>query len=73
MMFSRRKFICGATATSLVIPSFLGMLSAKASAATDTILVILNLQGGNLQGGNDGYGMIFPLATETICRSVRPS
>ena len=60
MIFSRRKFICGATATSLVVPSFMGMLTASASAANDTILVIFDLQ-----GGNDGYGMIYPLDTAT--------
>lgn len=55
MLFSRRRFVCGATATAMSMPLF--MRALEADAATDTILVTI-LQ----DGGCDGFNTVVPLA-----------
>jgi uncharacterized protein (DUF1501 family) len=55
MLFSRRRFLCGATASAMSMPLF--MRALEADAATDTILVTI-LQ----DGGCDGFNTVVPLA-----------
>lgn len=55
MTFSRRRFLCGATATTLAMPAFLRSLNAE--AAGNTILVSILLD-----GGCDGLNTVVPLA-----------
>jgi uncharacterized protein (DUF1501 family) len=48
--------MCGATATTLSIPALMRALSSEASAASNTILVLYEMN-----GGNDAFNMIIPL------------
>jgi len=57
-MFSRRKFLCGATAVTMSTPAFLGALRSRAEAAANTILVVVELN-----GGNDAFNMVIPWDT----------
>jgi uncharacterized protein (DUF1501 family) len=57
-MFARRTFLCGATAATLSTPAFLAALTKNASAATNTILVVYELN-----GGNDAFNMVIPWDT----------
>lgn len=57
-MFTRREFICGATAATMSTPAFMAALTKNASAASNTILVVYELN-----GGNDAFNMIVPWDT----------
>jgi uncharacterized protein (DUF1501 family) len=57
-MFSRRKFLCGATAVTMSTPAFMAALRAQAYAASNTILVVYELN-----GGNDAFNMVIPWDT----------
>jgi uncharacterized protein (DUF1501 family) len=57
-MFTRRKFICGASAVTLSTPAFMAALSRSAYAASNTILVVYELN-----GGNDSFNMVIPWDT----------
>jgi uncharacterized protein (DUF1501 family) len=57
-MFSRRKFLCGATAVTMSSPAFMAALRANAYAASNTILVVFELN-----GGNDAFNMVIPWDT----------
>jgi uncharacterized protein (DUF1501 family) len=70
MTISRRRFLqgtCAATAASFVAPRWLAAGPASATAsATDTILVIVQMS-----GGNDGLNTIVPI-NDPIYRTARP-
>jgi len=57
-MFTRRTFLCGATATTLSTPAFLAALTKNAGAASNGILVVYELN-----GGNDAFNMVIPWDT----------
>jgi uncharacterized protein (DUF1501 family) len=57
-MFSRRKFLCGATAVTMSTPAFMAALRSQAYAASNTILVVYELN-----GGNDAFNMVIPWDT----------
>ncbi len=57
MLFDRRKFLCGATASVLAVPTFLRAIEAEA-AGTSRLLVLVQLD-----GGNDAFNMVIPLQT----------
>jgi uncharacterized protein (DUF1800 family)/uncharacterized protein (DUF1501 family) len=54
-MFTRRKFLCGAAAVTMSTPAFLTALARNACAASNTILVVYELN-----GGNDAFNMVIP-------------
>jgi uncharacterized protein (DUF1501 family) len=54
-MFSRRKFLCGATAVTMSTPAFMSALTKNAYAASNSILVVYELN-----GGNDAFNMVIP-------------
>jgi len=54
-MFARRTFLCGATAATLSTPAFMAALTKNATAASNTILVVYELN-----GGNDAFNMVIP-------------
>ncbi len=57
-MFSRQKFLCGATVTAFSAGTFVRMLgkAAEAASSTNTIVVVYDFN-----GGNDGFNTIVPL------------
>ena len=55
MVFSRRQFMCGATAMGLSMPLFMRALEAQA-ASTGKIVVVVELN-----GGNDFFNTIVPM------------
>ena len=57
-MFTRRNFLCGATAVTMSTPAFMAALSKSAYAASNTILVVYELN-----GGNDAFNMVIPWDT----------
>jgi uncharacterized protein (DUF1501 family) len=57
-MFSRRKFLCGATAVTMSTPAFMTALAKNAYAASNSILVVYELN-----GGNDAFNMVLPWDT----------
>lgn len=57
-MFSRRKFLCGATAVTMSTPAFMSALTKNAYAAANSILVVYELN-----GGNDAFNMVIPWDT----------
>jgi uncharacterized protein (DUF1501 family) len=57
VLFDRRKFLCGATASVLAVPTFLRAVEAEA-AGTSRLLVLVQLD-----GGNDAFNMVIPLQT----------
>lgn len=57
-MFTRRKFLCGASAVTMSTPAFLAALGKNASAASNAILVVYELN-----GGNDAFNMVIPWDT----------
>ena len=57
-MFNRRRFLCGATAVTMSTPAFLAALRSRAYAASNTILVVVELN-----GGNDAFNMVIPWDT----------
>ena len=57
-MFTRRKFLCGASAVTLSTPAFMSALTKNAYAASNTILVVYELN-----GGNDSFNMVIPWDT----------
>ena len=57
-MFSRRRFLCGATAVTMSSPAFMAALTKNAYAATNSILVVYELN-----GGNDSFNMVIPWDT----------
>ena len=63
MYISRRRFLCGAAALSINIPVFLRAVMREADAATNTILIVIQQQ-----GGNDGFNMIIP--TDSVSESA---
>ncbi len=56
-MFSRRKFLCGATAVSFSAGTFVRLLARAAEAATTNTIVVVY----DMNGGNDGFNTIVPL------------
>lgn len=56
MVFSRRRFLCGATAMGLSMPLFMRALEAQASAAGKVVVVV------ELNGGNDFFNTIVPIS-----------
>ena len=57
-MFTRRKFLCGCGAVTMSTPAFLAALTKSAAAASNTILVVYELN-----GGNDAFNMVVPWDT----------
>jgi uncharacterized protein (DUF1501 family) len=57
-MFSRRQFLCGATAVTMSTPAFMSALTKNAYAASNSILVVYELN-----GGNDAFNMVIPWDT----------
>jgi uncharacterized protein (DUF1501 family) len=57
-MFSRRKFLCGATAVTMSTPAFMSALTKNAYAASNSILIVYELN-----GGNDAFNMVIPWDT----------
>jgi uncharacterized protein (DUF1501 family) len=57
-MFTRRNFICGASAVTMSTPAFMAALAKNAYAAANTILVVYELN-----GGNDSFNMVIPWDT----------
>ena len=57
-MFTRRNFLCGASAVTLSSPAFMAALTRSAYAASNTILVVYELN-----GGNDAFNMVIPWDT----------
>jgi uncharacterized protein (DUF1501 family) len=57
-MFTRRNFICGASAVTMSTPAFMAALTKNAYAASNTILVVYELN-----GGNDAFNMVIPWDT----------
>jgi uncharacterized protein (DUF1501 family) len=57
-MFTRRNFLCGATAVTMSTPAFMTALAKNAYAASNTILVVYELN-----GGNDSFNMVIPWDT----------
>jgi uncharacterized protein (DUF1501 family) len=70
MTISRRRFLqgtCAATAATFALPKWLAAGPASAAAsATDTILVIVQMS-----GGNDGLNTVVPI-NDPIYRTARP-
>ena len=62
MYFSRRKFLCGATAAAFNAGAFVRALgeTAQAASTTNTIVIVYDLN-----GGNDGFNTIVPLTGST--------
>jgi uncharacterized protein (DUF1501 family) len=54
-MFTRRTFLCGATAVTMSTPAFMAALTKNAAAASSSILVVVELN-----GGNDAFNMVIP-------------
>ena len=67
MIFSRRRFLCGASALSLSMPAFMRAIAADATAS-NTILVVLYLS-----GGNDGFNTVVPLKQYGTYVGLRPT
>ena len=63
-MFTRRRFLCGATATALAVPAFMRGLAAE--AAGNTILVSILLD-----GSCDGLNTVVPLNQYGIYSQLR--
>jgi uncharacterized protein (DUF1501 family) len=57
-MFTRRTFLCGATAVTMSTPAFMAALTKNAAAASSSILVVVELN-----GGNDAFNMVIPWDT----------
>lgn len=57
-MFTRQRFLCGATAVTMSTPAFLAALAKNAYAASNTILVVYEMN-----GGNDAFNMVLPWDT----------
>jgi uncharacterized protein (DUF1501 family) len=57
-MFTRRTFLCGASAVTLSTPAFMTALAKGASAASNGILIVYELN-----GGNDAFNMVIPWDT----------
>jgi uncharacterized protein (DUF1501 family) len=57
MVFSRRRFLCGATAMGLSMPLFMRALEAQA-ASTGKIIVVVELN-----GGNDFFNTVVPMTS----------
>ncbi|MBV8642635.1 MAG: DUF1501 domain-containing protein [Candidatus Eremiobacteraeota bacterium] len=64
MLFSRRRFLCGATAATLAVPAFLRSLEADA-AANMTLVAILQ------DGGCDGLNTVVPLSQYGVYSGLR--
>ena len=56
MLFSRRQFMCGATATVLSMPALMRGIAAEASGNLTLVTIFLN-------GGNDGLNTVIPITT----------
>ncbi len=55
-MFSRRRFLCGATASAFAAPAFLDAVAAEAASSNTILVIVAQL------GGNDGLNTVIPLA-----------
>jgi len=66
MQFNRQRFLCGASAVSLSFTSMMRALQVDA-AASNTILVVLYLS-----GGNDGFNTVIPLGQYGAYIGLRP-
>ena len=63
-MFTRRRFLCGATATALALPAFARGLAAEASGNTILVSILLD-------GGCDGFNTVVPLNQYGIYSQLR--
>ena len=57
MLYSRRRFLCGATAVTLSMPTLMRGIAAEASGNLIMVTIFLN-------GGNDGLNTVIPISTK---------
>ena len=63
-MFTRRQFLCGATATAFAVPAFMRGIAAEASGNTILVSILLD-------GGCDGLNTVVPLNQYGIYSQLR--
>ena len=57
MLYSRRRFLCGATAVTLSMPTLMRGIAAEASGNLIMVTIFLN-------GGNDALNTVIPISTK---------